>query len=148
VPRQPRGAAARIQLIDCESLPTPDTGAILRRVAAEALILQDQAEAVLAGIANGDQLGIAAPRGGPLIRRFFALADELPSVDGPHRQRQLAESLRTILIHHAMQLSTALDFLAVSWRSDTLAQQVARIGGLGEPAELLEAYYRELREIA
>ena len=47
-----------------------------------------------------------------------------------------------------MQLSTALDFLAVSWRSDTLAQQVARIGGLGEPAELLEAYYRELREIA
>ena len=57
---QPRGAAARIQLIDCESLPTPDTGAILRRVAAEALILQDQAEAVLAGIANGTSW--ASPR--------------------------------------------------------------------------------------
>jgi hypothetical protein len=137
-----------MQLIDCESLPTPDTGALLRRIAAEALILQDEAEAVLAGIARGEQLGVAAPRGGPLIRRFFALADELPRVVEERRQSQLAESLRTILIHHAMQLSTALDFLAVSWRSETLARQLARMGGLGEPAELLEAYYRELREIA
>lgn len=137
-----------MQLIDCESLPAPDPSALLRRVAAEALILQDEAEAVLAGIADGDQLGIAAPRGGPLIRRFFALSDELPRVVAQPRQRQLAESLRTILIHHAMQLSTALDFLAVSWRSDLIARQVAQMGGLGEPAELLEAYYRELREIA
>jgi hypothetical protein len=137
-----------MQLIDCESLPTPDSSALLRRVAAEALILQDEAEAVLTGIADGDQLGIAAPRGGPLIRRFFALSDELPRVVADPRQSQLAESLRTILVHHAMQLSTALDFLAVSWRSDMIAQQVARMGGLGEPAALLEAYYRELREIA
>ena len=138
----------RVQLIDREFAPPPEPSAVMRRIAAEALILQDEAESVLAGIARGDQLGVAAPRGGPLIRRFFALADELPRVVEDPRQRRLAESLRTILIHHAMQLSTALDFLAVSWRSDTMAQQLARIGGLGEPAVLLEAYYRELREIA
>lgn len=146
--RQPRGAAARVELIDCESLPTPDAAALLRRIAAEALILQDEAESVLAGIAHGEQLGVAAPRGGPLIRRFFALADELPMNCVEPRQRQLADSLRTILVHHAMQLSTALDFLAVSWRSENLAQQVARLGGLGEPAKLLEDFYHELRETA
>ena len=68
---------------------------------------------------------------------------------GEHAAASARQShFATILIHHAMQLSTALDFLAVSWRSDTVAQQLTRIGGLGEPAELLEAYYRELREIA
>ncbi len=148
MPRQHRATAARVQLIDCASLPVPDPSALLRRVAAEALILQDEAESVLAGIAHGDQLGVAAPRGGPLIRRFFALADELPVVVADPRQRQLTDSLRTILVHHAMQLSTALDFLAVSWRSDNMTHQLARLGGLGEPAGLLEVYYRELRATA
>ncbi len=141
-------AGARVQLIDCESAPEPDHAGLLRRIAAEALILQDDAESVLAGIAHGDQLGVAAPRSGPLIRRFFALSDELPGVCSEPRQQQLSEALRTILIHHAMQLSTALDFLAVSWRSERLAQHVGRLSGLGKPAVLLEDYYRELREIA
>jgi len=141
-----RGAAERVQLIDREPTAEAEPAALMLRIAAEALILQDEAESVLAGIAHGDQLGVAAPRGGPLIRRFFALADQLPTRCKDPRQRHLSESMRTIFTHHAMQLSTALDFLAVSWRSERLAQQVRRIGGLGEPAALLEDFYRELRD--
>jgi hypothetical protein len=55
--------------------------------------------------------------------------------------------LDTILYHHAMQVATALDFLAVEWRSPEMAHQVANITGLGAPAELLESVYRELRAL-
>src|SRR5688572_6566064 len=50
----------------------------LRRIAAEAVILQDEAEAVIQGIRARESLGYLAPRGGPLVRRFFALRDALP----------------------------------------------------------------------
>ena len=47
-----------------------------------------------------------------------------------------------------MQVSTALEFLAVEWRSPQMARQVAAMGGLGMPAEVLEDVYRQVRALA
>jgi hypothetical protein len=125
--------------------------AVLARIAAEALILQDEAEAVLAAVSRREHLGIVAPRGGPLVYRFFALRDRLRDEQAAGRAQpevtRLANMLDTILYHHAMQIATALDFLAVEWRSPEMAHQVAAINGLGAPAELLEGVYHELRDL-
>jgi hypothetical protein len=125
--------------------------AVLAQIAAEALILQDEAEAVLAAVGRREHLGIVAPRGGPLVYRFFALRDRLCDEQSAGRAQpqltRLANTLDTILYHHAMQVATALDFLAVEWRSPEMAQQVAAINGLGAPAELLEGVYHELRDL-
>jgi hypothetical protein len=147
-----RGPAGheRMELIDGRLGHDLDPAALLR-IAAEALILQDEAEAVLAAVGRREHLGIVAPRGGPLVYRFFALRDRLAderSADEIQPQlTRLANMLDTILYHHAMQVATALDFLAVEWRSPEMAHQVANITGLGAPAELLEGVYRELRAL-
>jgi hypothetical protein len=147
-----RGPAGheRMELIDGRLGHDLDPAALLR-IAAEALILQDEAEAVLAAVGRREHLGIVAPRGGPLVYRFFVLRDRLAderSADEIQPQlTRLANMLDTILYHHAMQVSTALDFLAVEWRSPEMAHQVANITGLGAPAELLEGVYRELRAL-
>ncbi|WP_344809138.1 hypothetical protein [Microlunatus ginsengisoli] len=144
--RRRSASPGRVELLDVEFAPPPDPAVAMRRIAAEALILQDEAEAVLADVARGEHLGRVAPRGGPLVRRFFALADAVPpAVACPDpADRRTADTLRTILTHHAMQVSTALDFLAVAWRSERLADHVRRISGLGEPALILERLYRDL----
>ena len=139
-----------MELIDGRLGHDLDPAALLR-IAAEALILQDEAEAVLAAVGRREHLGIVAPRGGPLVYRFFALrdrlADERLAGEIQPQLTRLANMLDTILYHHAMQVATALDFLAVEWRSPEMAHQVANITGLGAPAELLEGVYRELRAL-
>jgi hypothetical protein len=145
-----RADQERVELIDGRLDHDLDPAA-LARIAAEALILQDEAEAVLAAVGRREHLGMVAPRGGPLVYRFFALRDRLAaerSADEAQPQlTRLANMLDTILYHHAMQVATALDFLAVDWRSAEMAHQVEAITGLGAPAELLEVVYRELRAL-
>ena len=141
-----QGADDRVQLVDSQPRPAPDAGALLRRIAAEAVILQDEAEAVLAAVARHDRLGVVAPRGGPLVSRFFALRQQLPPSCGDTRLDRLRAVLDTILYHHAMQLATAMDFLTFEGRSEQLHRQVSGFTGLGAPAALLEDVYRELRE--
>ena len=134
----------RVQLIDCEPQPTVESAQVLLRIVSEALILQDEAEAVLAAVARHDHLGVVAKRGGPVGRRFFALQEQLPGrFDDPDLDR-LRAALHTILLHHGMQVATALEFLAVEGRSEHLARQVSTWGTLGAPARLLEEVYREL----
>ncbi len=65
----------RAQLVDRDSRPTPSDREVLLRIAAEALILQDEAEAVLLAASQHVHLGLVAPRGGPLVSRFFALRE-------------------------------------------------------------------------
>lgn len=121
-----------------------DQHATLRRVAAEAVILQDEAESVIAGIRARQGLGYLAPRGGPVVRRFFALRDRLPTrCDDPADER-LREILDIIFHHHAMALATALEFSALEWRSTELARQVDAMDGLGPPARRLDEVYAEL----
>jgi hypothetical protein len=143
-------AQERVELIDGRLDRDLDL-AVLARIAAEALILQDEAEAVLAAVSRREHLGIVAPRGGPLVYRFFALRDWLRDERSAGRSQlqvtRLADMLDTILYHHAMQVATALDFLVVEWRSPEMAQQVAAINGLGAPAELLEVVYHDLRDL-
>jgi len=135
----------RVQLVDGELQPVPDPAPLLLRIAAEAVILQDQAEEVLAAVGRREHLGTVAPRGGPLVRRFFALREQLPpSCDDPQLKR-LRAALDTILNHHAMQVATALEFLAVEWRSERLAQHVTAFQGLGAAAGQLEDVYEELK---
>jgi hypothetical protein len=135
-----------VQLVDSEPVPAPEPAAVLLRIAAEAVILQDEAEAVLAAVARHEHLGVVAPRGGPLVSRFFGLREQLPTRCDDPRLDSLRAVLDTIFYHHAMQLATAMDFLTFDGRSEQLHRQVSGFTGLGAPATLLEDVYRELRE--
>ena len=144
--RQP--GPARVELLDRE--PHDDHADVVRllRIAAEALILQDEAEAVLAAVRRHEHLGRVAPRGGPLVSRFFALRDTLPPRPPAAELAQIAATLDTVLLHHAMQVATALEFLAVEGRSERARRHVESLGTLGAPGLALEDAYRRLRGLA
>jgi hypothetical protein len=117
--------------------------ALLRRIAAEAVILQDDAEELLRDIRAREPLAELAPRGGRLTSRFLALAAALPRSTDPC-VRAHTERLHEVLDHHALMLSASLDLLAVCWRSERLEDEVDRITGLGRPARWLEDIRFEL----
>jgi hypothetical protein len=117
--------------------------ALLRRIAAEAVILQDEAEQLLCAVRARDPLAELSPRAGRLTGRFVALAAALPTSSDPRLQAHAAR-LREILDHHALMLSTSLDLLAVAWRSQRLEDELDRIAGLGRPAQWLEDIRLEL----
>jgi hypothetical protein len=109
----------------------------LTRIAAEAVILQDDAEQLLREIRDRGPLASLAPRGGRLTSRFCALAGALPTSRDPLVEHYVAR-LREVLDHHALMLSASLDLLAVAWRSERLENELDRISGLGRPARWLE----------
>ena len=109
----------------------------LTRIAAEAVILQDEAERLLRAIRAREPLAELAPRGGPLTSRFCALAAALPASRDP-LIRRYATALREVLDHHALMVSASLDLLAVAWRSDRLDEVLDRIDGLGRPGRRLD----------
>jgi hypothetical protein len=115
----------------------------LRMIVAEAVIWQDAAEEVLLAISRREPLAELAPRGGPLVRRFCELRARLPESDDVELRR-ITEVLGPVLDHHALMLSSALDMLAVDWRSERLVEELERIKGLGAPAERLEGIYATL----
>jgi hypothetical protein len=115
----------------------------LREIVAEAVIRQDQANDLLLAISRREPLAELAPRGGPLVRRFFALRARLPKSDDPD-VRRITDVLGPVFHHHAMMLSSSLDMLAVDWRSERLVEELERIDGLGAPAARLERIREEL----
>jgi hypothetical protein len=120
-----------------------DQRARLLRIVAEAVVLQDKAEEVLAGARAHEPLGDLAPRGGPLATRFFELRRQLPPPANAEMARQ-CETASCVLDHHGTMLVTALELLAAEWRSPAIAAELERIDGLGTPAERLDALYTEL----
>lgn len=136
--------APRVVLLDAAPAPPPEPRPVLLQVAAEAVIHQDEAEDVLRGIRARVNLGLLAPRGGPLVRRFFALQDLLPAWCADPVDEVMRYELGTILNHHAMALSVAMDLAACEWRSARLAAQVDALDGLGAPARRLDELYAEL----
>lgn len=118
--------------------PAPDASSVMRRIAAEAVILQDEAEAALRAIRAREPLGLIAPRAGPLVRRFFALRDQLPTFLDQPQQARLREELAAILHHHAMALNVAMEFLAHESRSTAVARQVDKLTDLGAPARRMD----------
>jgi hypothetical protein len=117
----------------------------LRRIAAEAIIRQDEAEDLLAAIHDREPLSDLAPRGGRLVSRFVALRNELPEADDSALRRHVSV-LQKVFDHHALMLSSSLDLLAVDWRSERMVEELQKIDGLGAPAQWLEAVRAELRE--
>jgi hypothetical protein len=117
--------------------------ALLRRIAAEAVILQDAAEDLLLEIRAREPLADVAPRGGRLTSRFVALAQALPASGDPDVQHYCAR-MREVLDHHALMLSASLDLLAVAWRSERLEDELDQIAGLGRPAQWLDDLRHEL----
>ncbi len=136
--------AELVDLDPRDAPPPPDPGPTLLRVAAEALILSDEADSVIRRIRAREGLGFVAPRAGPLVRRFFALRDQLPPTCPEPRDEQLRGRLDAVLHHHAMLLSIAMDLLAFEWRSERLSRQLDALDGMGEPAVLLEEIYADL----
>jgi hypothetical protein len=121
-----------------DTQPPPDPAVVLRSIAVEAVILQDQAEAALRDIRARISLGLVAPRAGPLVRRFFALGDQLPTEVKRADHAQLTRELAAILRHHAMALSVAMEFVALEWRSAAMARQIDALTDLGPPARRLD----------
>jgi hypothetical protein len=119
--------------------------ASLRRIAAEAVLMQDEAEAVILGIRARENLGYLAPRGGPLVRRFFALRDRLPRRCYDAEDERLRAIMDVTFHHHAMALATAMEFCAMEWRSPEIARQVDALDGLGAPARRLDEVYAALK---
>lgn len=135
--------APRVALLDALA-PPPSDWPLLLRIAAEAVILQDQAESVMAAIQRREPLGFVAPIGGPLSRRMFALRDTLPRFCLVPDEERLRHQLDVVLHTHAMVLATAMDLLACEWRSPRLGAQLDAMDGLGAPARLLDQAYAEL----
>ena len=123
--------------------PRPDARARLLRVVAEAVVLQDAAEALLADIRDREPLAVLAPRGGPLATRFFELRQALPAPVDAETARW-CEIASTVLDHHGMLIVTALQMLSMDWRSAAIVEQIERLDGLGAPADRLDAVYAEL----
>lgn len=139
------GSGARVAEVGQIRLAAPEEARrTLLRVTAEALILQDEAAAVIAGVRSRQPLGVLAPWGGPLVHRFFCLRDRLPPRCEAGDDERLRALLSTILHHHAMLVATALDFAAYEGQSEQLARQVDALDGLGAPGGWLEEVYAEL----
>jgi hypothetical protein len=126
--------------------PPSNPRAAMRRIVAEAVILQDEAEAVVRGAQAREGLGFLAPRGGPLVRRFFGLRDLLPKACEDPADEDLRGRLDAILHHHALAVWVALDLLACEWRSERIARQLDALDGLGEPAVELDQLYAQLAQ--
>jgi hypothetical protein len=136
----PRQGLGDVRAVVIEDHPPRTRDADLRaltRIAAEAVILQDDAEQLLREVRDRGELCALAPRGGRLTSRFCALALSLPASRDPLVQHYSAR-LREVLNHHALMLTASLDLLAVAWRSERLEEQLDRISGLGRPARWLE----------
>ena len=140
-----REAISSVAVLDggVSSAARLDRRASLRRIVAEAVILQDKALELLADVRAREPLGELAPRGGPLARRFFELRRQLPAAADREMARQ-CETASVVLDHHGTVLTYALDLLAADWRSDAIVDQLERLDGLGEPADALDALYAEL----
>jgi hypothetical protein len=126
--------------------PTPasdDAWAALRRLLAEALILQDSAEELVINLRKRpDPADVARPCG-RLNGRFVQMRDAMPPCGDPEMDRYTAE-LRQILDHHILFLKTSLGFLAGEGRCELLAERLDALDGLGGPAQRLEAIRAEI----
>jgi hypothetical protein len=141
-----RGAISSVTILpeaEVSSVVRLDRRTQLRRIVAEAVVLQDKAVELLADIRRREPLAELAPRGGPLARRFFELRRTLPPPADLEMARQ-CETASAVLDHHGTVITYALELLAMDWRSHAIVAQLERLDGLGEPAERLDALYAEL----
>jgi hypothetical protein len=138
-----RSTVSRIAIVSDDQPAAADCRARLLRIVAEAVVLQDAANDLLADIRDREPLAELAPRGGPLASRFFELRRQLPRPTDLATAAQ-CESVSVILDHHGTLIVSALQMLSMDWRSAAIVEQLERLDGLGGPAERLDAIYSEL----
>ena len=138
-----RRTVSTVTVLPDDGATRADARARLRRIVAEAVVLQDQAAELLAEVRDREPLAELAPRGGPLASRFFELRRQLPPPADDRMARQCATA-STVLDHHGTLIVTALQMLSMDWRSPAIVEQLERLDGLGPPAERLDAVYTEL----
>jgi hypothetical protein len=114
------------------------------RLAQEGLYWQGDLEDLLAAISDDGDLGELSRAGGPIISRFEAMRVALRAL-GDVRLRSYTAALDEVFANHAMLLHTALDLLAVSWRSERLRDEQRRLGSTGAQGERLARTTRELK---
>jgi hypothetical protein len=119
-------------------VPPEAAWAALRRLVAEALILQDAAEELLLSLRNRPDPADVARPAGRLNSRFVELREAMPSCGDPEMDRYTT-ALRQILDHHMLLLKTSLGFLAGEARCALLGERLDTMDGLGAPALRLEA---------
>jgi hypothetical protein len=108
----------------------------LARLVDEAVLLQELAEDMLAGIRARRSLAELAPPCGALVSRFVALRAQVPECAD-------AQLVRETLDHHAMLLSTSLALLG-DYRPERVAHLIDTLDGMGAPAERLLALQERL----
>ncbi len=119
----------------------------LLRLAQEGLYWQGDVEDLLVGIRDGGDLGELARAGGPIISRYERMRVELRAIGDPELQEYVG-ALDETFAYHAMLLNCALDLLAVSWRSERLREEQAKLGSTGRQGERLARITREIKELA
>jgi hypothetical protein len=125
-----------------------DEWALLRRMLAEAIIVQDQADELLARFREErPDPATVAPACGRIRCRFAQMRLDLASFTDPEVRRYCAR-LRPIFDHHALLLDTSIGLLAGSARVEALAERLNDIDGLGPQARRLEALRLEVLAIA
>jgi len=115
-----------------------DAWSRLRRILAEAVILQDAADELLATFRDRPALGEIAPPCGRLKGRFVELAEHLPTSDDPVLV-EYAAVVRSLLDHHVHMLKASVDLLAAGPASTRLSEELDQIVGLGAAARRLDA---------
>jgi hypothetical protein len=123
-----------------------DLGRLLR-LAQEGLYWQGDLEDLLVAIRDGGDLGELSRAGGPIISRYEAMRVEIQRLRHPELRGYVA-ALDEVFANHAMLLHCALDLLAVSWRSERLGEEQARLGGVGAQGERLARLTAEIKELA
>lgn len=118
----------------------------LLRLAQEGFYWQGDVEDLLVAIRDGGDLGDLSRAGGPIISRFEAMRVELRAIAHPEL-REYVVALDEVFANHAMLLHCALDLLAVSWRSERLQEEQARLGGVGRQGERLARLTREIKDL-
>jgi hypothetical protein len=126
-----------------------DSGQLERllRLAQEGLYWKGDVEDLLVAIRDDGDLGQLARAGGPIISRFGRMRVELHAITDP-RLCEYVDGLDETFAYHALLLNSALDLLAVSWRSERLREQQAKLGSTGRQGERLARITREIKELA
>ena len=110
----------------------------LRRILAEAVILQDAADELLGTFRDRPAPGEVAPSCGRLKARFVELAEHLPTSDDPVLA-EYAAVVRSILDHHVYMLKASVDLLVAGPASTRRSEELDKIVGLGAAARRLDA---------
>jgi hypothetical protein len=116
-------------------------------LAQEGLYWQGDVEDLLLAIRDDGDLGALARAGGPIISRYERMRVELRAIGHPELQ-EYVDALDETFAYHAMLLNCALDLLAVSWRSERLREEQAKLGSTGRQGERLARLTREIKELA